>query len=182
MGTASATLLLAQLKVQHTFTTHQLSSVRYATLLRPSNNGGHHASDTDHVDNGDDHDGAAAQLPGVRRGRRSCSGAAARRLIGVRVRRRLLRGAGRGARTHRALLFLRPGVRRAGPGARRVLRLHQAGALAEERAPGPPGCASRGDKAAGCATATAAAATGAVTRDGALSSSSSLILCLLCCS
>jgi hypothetical protein len=127
--------------------------------LRPSNHGGRHASDTNHADDGDD-DGAAAQLPGVRRGR-SCSSAAARRLW-VRLGRRLLRGAGRGAGAHRALLCVWPGVRRAGRGTRRVLRLHQASALAEERAPAPTGAASRGDKAAGCIAATAAA--GAVKR------------------
>lgn len=172
MGTASArpppSFPSSKSQLRHTFTITTHTNSLFCTL-RPSNNGGRHASDTDHADDGGDDDGAAAQLPGVRRGS-SGSGPTARCLVGVRLRRRLLRGAGRGAGTHRALLCLRPGVRRAGRGARRVLRLHQAGALAEERAPAAPaGGASLGDKAAGCAAATAAA--GAVKRDRAPSGS-----------
>lgn len=115
-----------------------------AHCLGATKNGGRHASDTDHADDGDDD----AELPGIRRGR--CPATRSRRGI---VDRSLLRGAGRGARAHRALMRLWPGLRRAGRGARRVLRLHQDGALA---------AAARGTETggAGCggATATAAAA------------------------
>lgn len=127
------------------FTNHQ---------LRPgaSKNGGRHASSTNHADADDAY--ADAQLPGVRRGRRH----AARRL-GRIVDRSLIRGAGRGARAHRALLRLRPGVCRTGRGARRVLRLHEAGALAAEAraaATAGDGCGGQAADSRG-GTATAAA-------------------------
>jgi hypothetical protein len=80
-----------------------------------SNNGGRDASDTD--DSNDDH-GALARLPG--------RPAAAWRSLKLRLRRRVLRRAGRGADAHRAVLRLRPGVCGARRGARRVVRLHEA--------------------------------------------------------
>jgi hypothetical protein len=126
------------------FTTHQPCLPR-----RESKNGGRHASDTDHADDDD----AAAELPGVRRGRRP----AARRLRRV-VDRRLLRRAGRGARAHRAFLRLRPGVRRAGRAARRVIRLHQAGALAAPPRAAEAAASGCGGQAAAGHGGTAAAA------------------------
>jgi hypothetical protein len=120
-------------------------------------------------DAGDGHASAGLRLPGLCRGRGRGRRASVQ-LLGVVVHGHLLRGARRGRGAHPAVLRLRPGVRGPRRGARRALRLHEAGpAVVVRLAAGasPDRCEARGEGAARVGIGSAcriAAARGAVNK------------------